>query len=208
MAKKRQLQIGGEIAASPVSDERLWAGDTGGYLAGRAYLDAADLLAATMERKWGADRLRLLVGPELREKFDRQRYLLNQAIWHGDLEAVRRESQRMVNAWQALDAAATTAGAELLAPQVWEVAVGEGADAYVAAIVPDNTHAHAVTAQGRKVVVFTLDEIAKLLAAMPAITKTKTLFPGAAVTAVRQSIEDPLLAIHDTDMPLDDEIPF
>ena len=46
-----------------------------------------------MEAKWGCDRLRLLVGPELREKFDRQRYLLNQAIWHGDLEAVRRHLQ-------------------------------------------------------------------------------------------------------------------
>ena len=38
-----------------------------------------------------------------REKFDRQRYLVNQAIWHGELEDVRRETGRMVNAWLALD---------------------------------------------------------------------------------------------------------
>ena len=63
-----------------------------------------------MEAKWGCDRLRLLVGPELREKFDRQRYLFNQAIWHGELEAVRREANRMVVAWQTLDRAATAAG--------------------------------------------------------------------------------------------------
>jgi ectoine hydroxylase-related dioxygenase (phytanoyl-CoA dioxygenase family) len=62
--------------------------------------------------------LRLLVGPELREKFDRQRYLLNQSIWHGELEDVRRESGRMVNAWHALDRAAEAAGALNLNPLV------------------------------------------------------------------------------------------
>jgi hypothetical protein len=64
----------------------------------------------------GRDRLRLLVGPELREKFDRQRYLLNQAIWHGELEAVRRESGAWSCAWQALDRAAAAAGKAPLAP--------------------------------------------------------------------------------------------
>ena len=92
-----------------------------------------------MEAKWGVDRLRLLVSPELREKFDRQRYLLNQAIWHGELEAVRRESLRTVKAWLALDAAATAANKPPLQPLVWEVAVhaagdADGDDTHVAAI--------------------------------------------------------------------------
>jgi hypothetical protein len=39
----------------------------------------------------GADRLRLLVSPQLREKFDRRRYLFNRAIWHGEFEDVRRQ---------------------------------------------------------------------------------------------------------------------
>ena len=61
------------------------------------------------EPKWGAGRLRLLVTPELREKFNRQRCLFNAAIWQVDLEAMRRKADRMVTAWLALDRAATAA---------------------------------------------------------------------------------------------------
>src|ERR1700759_2640415 len=110
----------------PLGGERSWARTHGTYIAGRAYLDGADETAAEMESKWGADRLRLLVGPELREKFDRQRYLLNQAIWHGELEAVRRESGRMISAWLALDRAASAAGKQPLSPQVWEIPLEDG----------------------------------------------------------------------------------
>ena len=78
----------------PLGSDHSWARTHGTYLAGRAYIDGADETASEMEAKWGADRLRLLVTPELREKFDRQRYLFNAAIWHGDLESVRRESGR------------------------------------------------------------------------------------------------------------------
>ena len=198
----------GDLDATVAADERLWARSHCTYIAGRACLDEADATAARMEAKWGVDRLRLLVGPELREKFDRQRFLLNRAVWHGELEDVRRESGRAVKAWLALDAAATTAGATPLDPQVWEVAVGTGDDVHVAAIVPDNAHAHRVIAEGRKVAVYTLEEIGRLLAAMPTVAKAKTLWPGATVTASRKSIDDPLAAIGDTDTPLDDDIAF
>jgi hypothetical protein len=89
---------------------RKWAATHGTYISGRAYVDEADATAMEMERRWGCGRLRLLVGPELREKFDRQRLLFNQAIWHGrEVEDVKRESLRMVKAWLALDKAATEA---------------------------------------------------------------------------------------------------
>jgi hypothetical protein len=198
----------GDLDVRPLADERSWARANGTWIAGRAHLDAADITAAAMEARWGAGRLRLLVGPELREKFDRQRYRLNQAVWHGELEDVRRESARMVRAWTALDAAAAAAGAPRLDPLVWEVAVGAGEDAQVAAIVPDDQHAHAVIAAGRSVAVYTLDEIGRLLAAMPGVAKTKKIFPGATVTAVRRSIDDPLHAIDDSAAPLDGEIGF
>lgn len=213
---KTQTVIAGDMAVTPDLESRTWARSHGTYIAGRAYLDEADLTASEMEAKWGADRLRLLVPPELREKFDRQRYLLNQAIWHGDLEGVRRESMRMVNAWLALDRAATAAGKSKLEPLVWEIAVadpehaeGEG---YVAAIVPTNEHAHLVQADGRKVAVYTLEEIGRLLTAMPGVAKAKLMFPGAAVVSVKRNIVDPLLSVHDTREPLDektgDEIGF
>jgi hypothetical protein len=191
----------------PLGAPHSWARTPGTYISGRANIDGADQAAVEMERKWGVDRLRLLVTPELREKFDRQRYLFNQAVWHGDLEAVRREASRMTAAWLALDKAATAAAASVLSPQVWEVTLTDGS---VAAIVPDGAAAHGVMAQGRKVTVYTLDEIARLLSHYPQIALAKQTFPGATITAVRRP-EDPLDAIADTlggiDDPLDDPIP-
>jgi hypothetical protein len=204
--RKPKSQLGDFVV--PPLDTRRWTQSNGTYIAGRAALDEADKVADAMERKWGADRLRLLVGPELREKFDRQRYLFNQAIWHGELEDVRQQSARMVRAWEALNAVATKNGQQPIHPLVWEVTVGEGDAAYVAAIVPDNDHAKHVLASGRQVVVYTLEEIARLLQAMPAVAKAKQTFPGAEVTASRRSIDDPLGSIHDTGEKLDDQIPF
>lgn len=213
MAKSSAI-IAGDTVVRPMADQRSWARANGTYLAGRAYIDGADETACEMEAKWGADRLRLLVDPELRERFDRQRYLFNQAIWHGDLEQVRRESGRMVNAWLALDRAAAAAGRQPLDAQVWEIPLVDPgmADepdraAYVAAIVPDDASAHRVIADGRKVVVYTLEEIGRLLANYPDIAKAKLTFPGATITAVRRSVDDPLDAIPDSNEPLDDPVP-
>src|SRR4051794_31729709 len=139
MAQANRQQIVGDYPPrAMMATEKSWARNPSTYIAGRAYLDGADETAAEMEAKWGCDRLRLLVSPELREKFDRQRYLLNQAIWHGELEAVRRESGRMVNAWFALDRAGESAGASKLPREVWEVPLADGS---VAAIVPTDSHA-------------------------------------------------------------------
>lgn len=186
-----------------MASERSWARTNGTYIAGRAYLDGADETACEMETKWGADRLRLLVSPELREKFDRQRYLLNQAIWHGDLEDVRTQSGRMVKAWQALDREATAAGKTTLAPGVWEIGLADGR---VAAIVQNDHDAHAVNAQGRQVVVYTLEEIGRLLSAYPDIAVAKAVFPGATITSINRTVTDPLDAIADTAEGLDDEL--
>jgi hypothetical protein len=188
----------------PLGSEPSWARSNGTYLAGRAYIDGADETAAEMEAKWGADRLRLLISPELREKFDRQRYLFNRATWYGDLDEVRRESGRMVKAWMALDRAAESAGALKLAPQVWEVPLADGS---VAAIVPDDPSAKSVIAEGRQLVVYTLEEIARLLSAHLHIAKAKQVFPGATVISARRSVEDPLNAVWDTADPLVGPIP-
>lgn len=190
----------------PLGKPHSWSRTHGTYIAGQAHIDGADATAIEMERRWGAGRLRLLVSPELREKFDRQRYLFNAAIWHGDLEAVRRESERMIKAWQALDRAADTAAQLPLLPLVWEVALADGT---VAAIVPDAVNAKRVLVEGRQVVVYTLEEIGRMLERYQEVTKVKEAFPGATVTQIRQSIEDPLDAIRDgvsLDQKLDDPI--
>ena len=184
----------------PLGSPQSWARTPGTYISAQAHIDGADHAAVTMEQKWGVGRLRLLVSPELRDKFDRQRYLLNQAIWHGDLEAVRVQSARMVAAWQALDKAAPTA--DVLSPEVWEVALADGT---VAAIVPDMAAAQAVMTSGRHVAVYTLEEIGRILSHNTAITEAKLTFPGATVEAVRKP-SDPLNRFPDTAGGLDDPI--
>ena len=188
----------------PITNPRGWDQSHGTYIAGRAALDGVDAAAIVMERKWGCGRLRLLVSHELREKFDRQRYRLNAAIRNGELVDVQRECSRMLLAWSALDAVAAKAGASPISPNVWEVTLEGGT---VVAIVQDAAEAHEVVAQGRKVVVYTLDEIGRMLSFYEGTMKVKMRFAGATVTRVDKTIGDPLNGIaHATDLddPLDD----
>ena len=187
----------------PLGSPQSWAKTPGTYISAQAHIDGADHAAVTMEQKWGVGRLRLLVSPELRDKFDRQRYLFNQAVWHGDLEAVRRESERMTKAWMALDGAAVAAGALKLSPSVWELTLANGT---VVALVRSPEDAKAVVAEKRQVIVYTLEEIGRMLENYHAVTKVKEAFPGATVTVIRQSIEDPLDRFVDTAPGLDDPL--
>jgi hypothetical protein len=184
-----------------------WMQTPGTYIAGRAELDDADALEVELELKWGRDRLRLLVPVELREKFDRQRYLTSQARWDGGLEDVRREARRMVKAWKTLDAAATAAGAQVLDPAIWEVALEDGT---VATIVREPNLVNRVLAEGRRINVYTLEEIGNMISAFPEIASIKKEFPGAKVTKTKQQVADPLdtpvgmgEGIFDTSPPID-----
>lgn len=197
-AKKKPVGVGGDRAPS-------WQSSPSVYIAGQEEVDSLDIVAVEMEEKWGVDRLRLLVPHELREKFDRQRYLTNQAVWHGELEDVRRECRRMIKAWMALDRAAEAAGASQVAGEVWECAGASGA---VYALVRHPSDARAVKADGRRVQVYTLDEIANLLDQFPALAKVKDAFPGATVVRSRKIIGDPLEGIASSKAILDDPLPF
>ena len=172
-----------------------WDTTPGTYVAGQSEITEADLTAVQCERRCGAGRLRLLVDPELRAKFDSQRLKLDAAIREGELADVRREARRMVTAWRALDKAATEAGKQALPPQCWEVALDDGT---VAVIVRDDEAASLVQHDGRQVAVWTLAEVGRVLSArMGAVTASKLTFPGATVKAVRTPAD-----------PLNDEVPI
>ena len=55
----------------PLGSSRSWVSTHGTYLSGQAAIDGADHAAITMENKWGAGRLRLLVDAVMWEKFDK-----------------------------------------------------------------------------------------------------------------------------------------
>ena len=180
-----------------------WEQSYATYLSGRAVLDGVDALATELEDKWGVDRLRLLVPDDLRERFDRQRFKLNSAITHGALVDVQREGSRMLLAWRTLDVHAAASGAQPLASEVWEVA---GPDGTVIAICRTTAHAKLVP-QGRRTVVYTLDEIAQVLTASEQILKAKIQWPGAEVVRVRRPtdpIKDIPARAHKLDDPWED----
>ena len=86
-------------------------------------VEDVDQVALAMERKWGIDRLRLLVPVELRARFDAQKDRLDQAIASNLEDHVRVQAQGMVRAWEAVDRAAVDAGNSPLCPEVWELQV-------------------------------------------------------------------------------------
>jgi hypothetical protein len=122
-------------------------------------VEDVDQVALAMERKWGIDRLTLLVPVELRARFDAQKGRLDQAMASNLEDRVRVQAQGMVRAWEAIDRAAVDAGQSLLCPEVWELSLpGTGE---LVLLVRTEAEAHHVVAQGR---VFTLAQVAALIA--------------------------------------------
>ena len=172
-----------------------WDASNATFLAGRSHTDGVDAVEIEMENKWGCGRLRLLVPADLREKFDRQRFKLAAARRSGDLEGLRIECERMKLAYRTLDAHAAASMRQPLDPQVWEVAMEDGT---VLAIVPDRERAALVRSEGRRVVVYTLDEISRLVALHGFVTQAKLQWPGAEVVRVAKHVDDPLDVMRPT----------
>lgn len=146
-------------------------------------LDGLDHVAGDMERKWGVGRLRLLVGDELRCKFDRQAALLDKFLWD-DQQPCREvvgKVQAMKRAWLALDQAAASTGASTLPAAFLECPLPDGG---TIAIVSEDSGGE-IPADGRRVTVYSTAEIGRMVAAAASILTVKREFPGAVVERVR-----------------------
>jgi len=173
--------------------------DAGQWVWRPKQITPADEAAATMERKWGIDRLPLLVSPETRARFQAAHDLRNGEY---DLATPERRDAldaMMARAWAALDAEATQRGAETLPPAIYEIPL-EGLPGAVAAVCLDDRHAQAITlrakAEGRCVTTWTLAEVAAVIQANSVVNAIKDAWPGAKAERRSRSA-----------LP-DDEIPF
>jgi hypothetical protein len=154
----------------------------------KAILDGVDAIARQMERKWGVGRLRLLVDDVLRIKFDAQQAKLDAAIATDQETYIRAQAEGMRRAWLALDRAATDAGAEPLAPEVWECVLPSTGE--VVSIVRTEAEAHHVARESE---VWTLAEIAVLIERLGnQVRQVKRTFPGSAVVEVRDRDPPPI----------------
>jgi hypothetical protein len=157
------------------------------YSLAKAILDGVDETIAASERRWGVDRLRLLVTDDLRARWDRQWQSWCRAVEANDLGGIQKHGAAVRRAVAALEAAATAAGAEPIAPTVWETTY----EGRVIAVVRTSAEAYAVTTQGRGLEVWTLDELVRVaLPRTEIVAATKEVFPGAEVVAYKSPPTD------------------
>ena len=78
------------------------------------------------ETKWGVGRLERLVSPATLAAYQRGWSVYREALEQGDHEAVAAVGPRMVQALAYMDAEATAAGHQPLAPETWEAAMPDG----------------------------------------------------------------------------------
>jgi len=151
----------------------------------QAVADRVDVVVVALEKKWGVDRLRRLVDDDLRERFDRQHRKFNEALFAHDLVEIEKHAAGMKKGWEMLDRMATANGAAPLAPSVWEVRMPSGK---VCALVRTAAEARAVSADGRFVEVWTLDEIGRLIEGpwRDIGNVKKITFQGALISDLRQ----------------------
>jgi hypothetical protein len=166
----------------------------------QAIVAGLDETARQMEQKWGVGRLRLLVSDFLRMKFDAQKAKLDAAIATGQEVYIRAQAEGMRRAWQVLDRAAAEAGAQSLAPEVWECVLPASGE--VVSIVRTEAEAHHVAREGE---VWTLAEVGVLIERMgDEVRKVRRMYPGSAVVEVRPRDPPP----PPIDWERGDELPF
>lgn len=171
----------GKVQKKPV-DYAGWEKQESGRIRVGALLTGLDLFAREIESKWGAERLRLLVSDELREKFDRQKYLLKVAQHEGAVGDVEEQVRRMRNAYVALDRAAMAAGADQINPAVWEGTLDDGR---VVAIVRDERDVQLVANRvERGVLVWSMRDVLQLIGAQSFVNAVKEKFPGTKINAL------------------------
>ena len=191
----------------------LWQWNKNSFERGIYELNIVENMAQEIERKWGVGKLRLFAPVELRNKFDSQRFKLNEAMFEGDLDNLIRQCRRMKLAWEALERNAVEGGRSHH-PDVWECALPDGT---VLAIVRDNddlTRANEQAlkiAAGRPLVLWSLEEVAGLIAQQkavaPLVDDFKRRYLGAIVTTLTNA-NAPATDAPDDPAPFDDPIPF
>ena len=130
------------------------------------------------EARWGVARLERLVSPATLASYRRGWTAYRQAITDGDASAVEELGPKMIKALAFMAKEAEALGHQPLSVDAWEAATADGR---ILVIVRTQAEAHALARapDGRGTVVYTMDEIARLLPALDAVNIVKANFPGA-----------------------------
>lgn len=174
-----------------------WAASEGSCARARALIDEADEVEAEMVRKWGAGRLRLVVPPAARERYDQRRADFERAITTGDLADVEDASAWWIKAQRGCDEIAEAHGADPIEPVVWEHTLPSGETIAIVRTWAELVHLHV---EGRRVTAYTLAQVAEALHALSLPTPAEQHDGAEVLRPVRDriwspSLTDPQLAI-------------
>jgi len=162
------------------------------------YLTEYDRVVSEYERRWGIERLPLLVSPELRDRFWQQIDKLNDAIHRDAPNDVEHHVAVTLRAYAALEKEAIAMGGVEIGDDVWTAEV----DGKVVAVVRDVHAVGGIKKEMPDALVYCVQEVAAILAKWSEQNKlvadVKDVFPGAVVTDVKLTMKD----------KLDDDIPF
>lgn len=182
-----------------------WQWNEAEFIIGLRELQKVDELTIEMEKRWGEGLLRLKLDSKLRERFDNQRYKLNAAINGGDLDHLREQCRRMINALRAADAVASALGDPM--PAVWEIGLPDGR---LVGFVQSSEGILRAQRSGRYASVWSAEEVARIIDAMPHIVgAVKERFGGSEVNPLKAlECATPIGQLPTFDAEVGDEIPF
>ena len=164
-------------------------------------LTAMQTIITTVDRharehnlRWGFNRLPHLVPIAETERFVRARHKWNIACFEcagslnpDDLDRVRKQGEALMRGFDHLARLAIEAGHDPLPATTWEFELEDGTPVI---LVRDRAELSQVDTGGRTAQVWSLDEIATILAKFPMMARAKECFPGSEVIQMRT---DPLV---------------
>lgn len=146
----------------------------------KRHIDLLDETARSYEAKWGIGNLPDMVDVELREKWDRQQDKLADAIHGGKVKEVAGLVQGSIRGYKALEDNAIGNGHTPSDPDCWDFVHPESGNHY--RICKNITEARAATE--KEVIVYSLQEVARILEGANLMQEIKKTFPGATVGKV------------------------
>jgi hypothetical protein len=145
----------------------------------KAALAPIDEAFRASEAKWGVGRLERIVSTNTIASYRRGWVAYRAAIEAGDAATVETLAPKMIAALAFMDREATAAGHSSISISEWETILSTGT---VLAIVRTGAEAHALAKDTRSRLVYTLEEIGRIVEHYEMTNAIKLAFPGATVT--------------------------
>lgn len=144
------------------------------------YLIRLDQVQVEYESKWGINKLPSLCSDEMQAKWNRQCQKLQDAVEKNNLYLVRDLVDGSIRAFEVMEQEAISRGHKPHNAEMWDVKHPESGSVF--RIVKNNYDAGISLKDGA--IVFTLQELARILETHATIKDVKSVFPDAQVVAV------------------------